>query len=348
MKIMNFNKILTIISVAGLALSSCESELTTDAQLDVNVATSENASFDGKTITVKAGTPVEFQFSGNPDYLTFFSGEIGKEYRYRERTEVDLEEVESSKLTLDIQTQYGNTDKMIFNIMVSETFPGLYTANFQADSVLVEQHDGWQTLISKDQIKNPGNSSDKTPNPQSFEIDMSPYLGKRIAFAVMYKYTEEITVAQTKVYLQNMKITNKLTNGSEPSLTATSFGFTPINMMNRHNLSDQKSMTSNRAYGTVTNNTAGIWNFVDMNNFFIHSSNANTVPKYSWLVSNLFVVNGCTPDAGTGLKNISQRLDSYTYTYATPGTYTATFVATNGNYKQESQVVREYTVVVTE
>ena len=31
-----------------------------------------------------------------------------------------------------------------------------------------------------------------------------------------------------------------------------------------------------------------------------------------------------------------------------PGTYTATFVGTNGNYKQESSVVREYTVVVTE
>ena len=53
-------------------------------------------------------------------------------------------------------------------------------------------------------------------------------------------------------------------------------------------------------------------------------------------------------DAGTGLKNVTQSLDSYQYTYNAPGTYTATFVGTNGNYKQESSVVREYTVVVTE
>ena len=90
------------------------------------------------------------------------------------------------------------------------------------------------------------------------------------------------------------------------------------------------------------------WNFKDMNAFFIHSSNANTELKYSWLVSNLFVVNACSPDAGTGLKNVTQSLDSYQYTYKTPGTYTATFVATNGNYKQESSVVREYKVMVTE
>jgi hypothetical protein len=176
---------------------------------------------------------------------------------------------------------------------------------------------------------------------------MKPYLGKRIAVAICYRGQDK-SATQSRFTFGNMQIVNKMTNGQETAFTANSFGFTPINMLHRHNLSDQKGMTSNRAYGTVTNNTSGIWNFKDMNAFFIHSSSANTELKYSWLVSNLFVVNACSPDAGTGLKNVTQSLDSYQYTYNAPGTYTATFVGTNGNYKQESSVVREYTVVVTE
>ncbi|MCD8183545.1 MAG: hypothetical protein LUE99_11160 [Bacteroides sp.] len=85
-----------------------------------------------------------------------------------------------------------------------------------------------------------------------------------------------------------------------------------------------------------------------MNNFWIHSTGANAALKYSWLVSNLLVVNACTPDAGTGLKDITENIDNYSYTYDEPGTYTATFVGTNGNYKQEKSVVHEYKIVVTE
>ena len=94
--------------------------------------------------------------------------------------------------------------------------------------------------------------------------------------------------------------------------------------------------------------TSGIWNFKDANAFFIHSSNAGTELKYSWLVSNLFVVNACSPDAGKGLKNMTQSLDAYSYTYNEAGTYTATFVGVNSNFKGESSAVREYKVVVTE
>ena len=52
-----------------------------------------------------------------------------------------------------------------------------------------------------------------------------------------------------------MQIVNGMNNGQTGTFAAASFGFTPVNMLQRRNLSDQKGMTSNRAYGTVTNNT---------------------------------------------------------------------------------------------
>lgn len=346
MKIMKLNRIFTIISVVGLALSSCESELTADAQLGVNVATSENATFDGQTITVKAGTPVEFQFSGEADFLTFFSGESGAQYRYKDRTEVDLNEISSSRLQFSLQAQYGKPTN-IMQILISDTFEGLATNDFKADSVLVETHE-WQTLIPQDELP-------KTATTISYDVDMTPYLGKRIAIALRYEGIDNSAV-QSRFQFNNMAIVNTLTNGLVTNFSASSFGFTALNMYYTHpdvlnvtGISGSRVNTiKGKPYGTATNNTSGVWNLSDTNAFFIHSSPADTPLMYAWLVSSLIVPNGCTPDSGTGIKNISQRLDSYTYTYATPGTYTATFVATNGNYKHESQVVKEYTVVVTE
>lgn len=59
---MKLNKLLIAISIASFTFASCESEFTKDAELDVNVATGNGISFDGQTITVKNGTPVEFHF----------------------------------------------------------------------------------------------------------------------------------------------------------------------------------------------------------------------------------------------------------------------------------------------
>ena len=56
---MKLNKLLIAVSIATFALASCESEFTKDAELNVNVATGDGVSFDGQTITVKSGTPVE-------------------------------------------------------------------------------------------------------------------------------------------------------------------------------------------------------------------------------------------------------------------------------------------------
>ena len=83
-------------------------------------------------------------------------------------------------------------------------------------------------------------------------------------------------------------------------------------------------------------------------NFFIHSSNAKRALKYSWLVSNHILVNACTPDVGVNIKNTSRNLDAYSYVYNTTGTYKATFLAVNGNYKKTSSVIRQMNIKVVE
>ena len=147
-----------------------------------------------------------------------------------------------------------------------------------------------------------------------------------------------------------MKIENTMKDGSVTTLYANGFNFTPVNMMCHHKLADQKSMTANREYGTVTNNVSGIWNLAGASkgDFSIHSSNGGAKLKYSWLVSDMIMANACSPDYGTAIKNVTESLSSYTHIYNKVGTYKAVFVATNSNYKAESKVVRELNIEVVD
>lgn len=202
---MKLNKLLMAASIASLAFASCESEFTKDAELNVNVMTNESVNFDGQTITAKKRTPVEFLFSGNPDFLTFFSGENGKKYEYRERTTVDESEIESSTLKFTLTPQYGNPAG-ILTMYVSSSFPGIEKGNFTSDSILVEQH-SWEVLI-------PPTDFPTTLKSKTYEIDMKSYIGKRIAIAICYKGQNK-NVAQSKFTFSNMQIVNSMSNGQK-------------------------------------------------------------------------------------------------------------------------------------
>ena len=79
--------------------------------MEVGVVTDSNVSFDGKTVTVKKGSPVTFSFDGDPDFITFFSGEIDHEYRFRNRTEMQIEDIEKCEINFDMIAQYDAPPK---------------------------------------------------------------------------------------------------------------------------------------------------------------------------------------------------------------------------------------------
>lgn len=100
------------------------------------------------------------------------------------------------------------------------------------------------------------------------------------------------------------------------------------------------------AYGTVTANVSGMWNMNNVANggFYIHSTGSAYSWKTAWLVSDPIKITSCEPDQGVSIKNLSQDIRSYSYTYENVGTYRATFLITNANYKHDDSQV--YTVVV--
>lgn len=338
---------LAAICITSILFTACDQELKQNAELKVGVITSENVRYDGETVTVKKGTPVEFSLKGDPDFITFFSGEIGSKYEYRDRTLVDAKDLTTSLLNFSIWPQYGNAECTagILSMYISDSFPGMGKKNFEEDSVLVENFQ-WKELVPQSEL--PQKPLTAT-TALSYKVDLKEYLGKNISIAIRYKATNNSST-QPRMNFTNVKVQNSMADGQTTSLFADAFGFTALNMDNKKNYTDQKSMTKDREYGTVINNTSGIWNLKDAGNglFFIHSSGAKAGLKYSWLVSNPIVINACTPDHGVNIKNITQTLNSHTYQYNKVGTYTATFVGTNANYKQESTTLATIKVNVVE
>lgn len=344
-------KLITACAIS-LFLGACSNELDEDVTLGVNVSTNENVSFDGHVITVKKGTPVTFNLAGNPDFMTFFSGEDGHKYQYRDRQTIDPSQIKSSMLTIALYYEYGKTEMVESKIYLSDDFSGLYKDDFLADSLLVEQYekDGrWQSLVPNEELGYEFPASVGGGNGRTYTFDMTPYLNKTLTLAIRYKGMDNSAV-QPRLYFTKMHFTNELKVGSVSTFGASSFGFTPVNMKNRCNLEDQASMTKEREYGTVTGGVSGIWNLqnIGTESFYLHSSAAGKPLKYSWLVSGPITVNSCEPDHGVKIKDITQSLDSYTYTYDEIGIYNATFLARNANIDHSSSTTYDFVVNVVE
>lgn len=356
---MKIYKLFTAV-LSGMFLYSCTEPLNNPLEdVNISVQTGDGVTVENNVITVTRNTPVKFNIMGEPDNITFYSGESGHNYDYRNRDTIQTSQIQSSKMTFTISTErYGNEQsyKDVLCMYLSDNFPGLLKNDLKADVELASNFE-WDTWVKDKPLP------DKPSQKIEYEIDMKDYLGKYITLAIKYE-SKTIQQAQGKYTFDNMKITNVYNDGKITEIYAGNFGFTPLNVSN-FNLetgemtldSDQKEtlkkvpnfvesndefVKSAIEYGTVNNNTQGMWNMTNASrgSFFIHGSKnvsqvSDVTLKKSWLISDYLVINGCEPDTGTPVKNITNRLESYEYTYDTVGTYKAVFVLSNANYKEE-------------
>lgn len=374
---------LYIILLSALAFASCSKEMTEGLdEVNVSVVTSEDVTANGSIITVKKGTPVEFSIAGEPDFVTFFSGELGHQYIYRQRVETLVSDIVSSKLKFNMYKEgsyyvtgakYNNTMNIYYAYSDPdngvEGFPGLSKTDFKADSTLVADFP-WKEMFPRTAFDNLGGNVVEASR-QPFEMDVKNYIGKNLVIAIAYngdekknpKNTGGEQVNQPKYYFDAMNIENALRNDTVTQQYAGEFMFTALNF-NHENLYNQSIaneeteykgndwtsvsnyLPADLAYGTVTANVAGLWNMNNVANgsFFIHGTAKEYEWKTAWLVSDPINITACKPDQGVSVKNLSQDIRSYSYTYEKVGTYRATFLITNANYKHDDSQV--YTVVV--
>ncbi len=163
-----------------LTAASCRKDLAfSEPDFEVSVAQDQ----------YQVGDTVEFIFKGNPDYLTFFSGESGNNYANRERTSV----TGTPKISFTSFAQYG-TQQNTLSLLVSTDFNGKVDADIAQAT--------WTDITAQAKLST---GADNTP---SGEIDLSPFAdGDKTVLSQVYTVSAydsgEYHAGPVKIYFAN-------------------------------------------------------------------------------------------------------------------------------------------------
>lgn len=287
-----------------------------------------------KTVVV-VGEPVVFQIDGNPNFITFFSGEDGHKYVNRNRVELDPSEIEKSALSFTVDSKYG-TQKEALKVYLSKDFPGLTQRDTVGDRNLIQTHP-WNDITVDCKI-----ADGKVTKVVDF--DLKEYQGG-LVLAFQFKGDTQSTPQRT-IILTDLLISNQLRNGSVVETKGDGMNFSCFDI--------QPSNAENNCYKKVVSGSLvqGTWSLIELaklNKIQMQggtTAHATWANNDDWLISEKIKLNSCTPDTGESIKDINRSLTSYSYSFAAPGTYTVSFLAGNANVDGSKIVLKEVTIEV--
>lgn len=306
-------KTIFVLSVLGLFLAACtEKEIQAPNDFEVSVAKA----------TYKLSDSVQFNLSGVPDNITFYSGEPGNEYDKRNFFSSD-----EGTLTLQFnsQTRAGATLPRNIAVLISTDFNGEYTEQ----AVKAAK---WTDITSRAVL--PANTASNA-DVASGEINLDDLKVKGRPMYLAFRYVSENATATAQRYwnMGRMFLINKVPGNGDFEITSTIEKglFQVVEFQGADN-----KWTVNT--GTATSHR------------LIHTANAiNTQPDDDWVISRGFQVFqslGHIKNA-VNVKSISGSAPkTFSWLYSTPGTYKATFIALNTNRDIQKEVIKEVWVTV--
>lgn len=301
---------LLLIATGGL-LSSCDSEKVDDVHFNVTVANNPKEIYVDDEVT--------FDFTGNPAYIVFYSGESGNEYAYKDRLNV---KVESMRFSYTITQQYTDAifqNKETMQIYISENFNGDYTSAGMEKAT-------WTKLsgTGEGELKVP--LCDGIRKEEVTEnADFSMYKDQKFYLGIRYKTTTPAS-GWPRVDVTSMNLEKVIPGGAVPMTNPNKeFGF--------------RFVFLDSEFG----------NFWGDDVKLLFQPKSETEGTYDvWAVSKQIDVSAVSPDMGVPIKSLDMKSPSYTYKYTEPGEYTVTFVALNANMWNSKSVMKEVKVVVKE
>ena len=348
-----------------LTMASCQKRLAVKDAPDFSVS-AEGTSF-------KAGIPVTFNIEGSADMISFYSGELFRDYAFKDGREID---VTGKGLSVSFKSGVANgspagTQANQFSILMSTDFSGKYTdlASVKAAT--------WNDIT--DSFKLGTNATLIASNT----IDLSAFVsqGKPIYFALKYINRPQIANGFARQWMiENFTLNSNdtLSNGTPINVANQStMGFRIIDQ-NPVNAPARSTITSTRVtlYGPVFKNPNDpIFNpdnpiFNPKNPIYNPDSTAyvatailpeyvaydpnspyNDPPSENWAVSAPITIGKVNlgNDLSVAVRSSIYPVKpvSYKYVYKTPGTYKAVFVASNNTIDESKEVVKEMNITIT-
>lgn len=301
--------------IAG-TFASCQTDNVDDIEFGVSA--------DKTTVTV--GEAVRFRFDGNPDYISFYPGTKTCNYANRERTRI--EGVDSVGMSCKIEQVYTELkaykDQQLLTACVSTDFTGVYTPENIAAAT-------WKAVEG---LKMPV-SATANVTIEYTEADLREYLDKDFYVAFQYKAgpntIKESNYGKPRIQIKLLTLAkrdpDKYVYKDED--VAYGWGF-------------QTVLVQTQPKGEKYDITES------MLSFFPDKDTEKDKDVEAWMISKKLNAATIEPDRGTPIKSTNARLPYYEFRYDRPGTYKATFIATNANMWNSKQAVREVTITVNE
>ena len=289
-----------ILGVAALtAFASCSKNLSIKP-LSFEVTTSST--------TYHVGDTVHFNFTGNPDIISFYSGESGHNYDNRNRTSLDG----LSQLQFTSYAQYG-AQLNTLQLMISNDFTGTY------DSAHIYQGT-WTDITSRATL------STGADNTASGIVDLSDFLAQKKPIFFAYKYTGTFGSTQKTWTIKNFA----------------------LNLLRPDNTVVSVANIANVGWKQVSiKNSAKVWTFTNpLTSLSIAGGDATSADNEDWAITSLLYLNSVAPDVAVPIKNITQIVNSYDYVFSTPGTYKVVFLAVNATADAQQGTMKEIDLTI--
>ena len=304
------NILIAIIVFSALIASSCQTEkLAPEFSVSVNPVQIDSLMHD--TIVVSVNQPIEFQINGNPDIITFFSGETSHIYANRNRIKAEG----TPKLDFNYNAKNVKADSKV-DVLVSTDFSGHY------DSISIRTA-LWDSITPID-MKTYLN----TDAPKAIStLDLSKYSGNPVFLAFRLIITSATRFSQPS--FSALLVRNYQSDGTASAVVdgvgAAGVSFVTLSENGAWKLNYGAS-TVGTTFWKVNSNTLQISTAI-----FNPPSNTDGKKHELWAISKPIYLDSTLPDTGLSAKNLFEPVSNYKYTYAKAGVYTVTFVASHND-----------------
>lgn len=276
------------------------------------------------SLTYKVGDTVVFNLSGDPDIISFYSGERASDYDFLNK---DLVYPATTALSFR-STKYAGNNLDCARLKYSTDFNGTY------DIASIRQA-SWTDISDRFHIPTAIGVNPVYEYSEEKDIsDLFSSADQPIYFA--WFFTTKENSSRTRVQVERFEVRGVVTDEEDLSGVKYDFINCAFKMVQGEGFLTQSSPTQ---YPRITS-TYIYWDGVFANTSFKEGW-AVSAPLYSAEKINL------GPAVPVGIKGGSDAaLSSYRYAYRKPGTYKVVFVATNANIYDKKQVVRELEITI--
>lgn len=266
------------------------------------------ATFTPDSLEFKVGSEIVFRYSGDCDYVTFWSGEEGQIFENRHRIEVP---VDSAYFQFNNYTAFGNTAQpRPISVYISNSFKGNYS-----ELGIYDITTSWDAITPS----NTPNYAASLVAVPSGKINITKY--KDAPFFIAFKFvSDSMSGSARQVRIKDFEINAYTKAGLIKSNILSTFGFKPVNIKG-------PGVWTQTAVQLDIRGTAQKW-------------------EEDWYITKELVLNRVNSDKCLAIKTLADNMADFRYIYKKTGIYKARIEISNSRYGKQKTDYQDFTFTV--